>query len=44
MWDALVSDRPYRKGLDPRDVKEKIKADAGSHFDPRVVDVFLRLE
>ncbi len=44
VWDALVSDRPYRKGLDPRDVKEKIKADAGSHFDPRVVDVFLRLE
>ncbi|HCB01303.1 MAG TPA: hypothetical protein DEP19_02880, partial [Anaerolineae bacterium] len=34
VWDALVSDRPYRKGLDPRDVKEKIKADAGSHFDP----------
>ncbi|HCK66493.1 MAG TPA: hypothetical protein DHW49_09520 [Anaerolineae bacterium] len=44
VWDALVSDRPYRKGLDPRDVKEKIKADAGSHFDPRVVDVFLRLQ
>lgn len=44
VWDALVSDRPYRKGLDPKDVKEKIKADAGSHFDPRVVDVFLRLE
>jgi putative nucleotidyltransferase with HDIG domain len=44
VWDALVSDRPYRKGLDPKEVKEKIKADAGSHFDPRVVDVFLRLE
>ncbi|MBL8091284.1 MAG: GAF domain-containing protein [Anaerolineales bacterium] len=44
VWDALVSDRPYRKGLDPKEVKEKIKADAGSHFDPRVVDVFLKLE
>lgn len=44
VWDALVSDRPYRKGLDPKEVKEKIKADAGSHFDPRVVDVFLGLE
>ncbi|MFN3490679.1 MAG: HD domain-containing phosphohydrolase [Anaerolineales bacterium] len=33
VWDALVSDRPYRKGLDPKEVKEKIKADAGSHFD-----------
>jgi len=44
VWDALVSDRPYRKGLDPKEVKEKIKADAGSHFDPRVVDVFLKLD
>lgn len=44
VWDALVSDRPYRKGLDPKEVKERIKADAGSHFDPRVVDAFLRLE
>lgn len=43
VWDALVSDRPYRKGIDPNEVKEKIKKDAGSHFDPRVVDVFLRL-
>jgi putative nucleotidyltransferase with HDIG domain len=44
VWDALVSDRPYRKGLDPKEVKEKIKAGAGSHFDPRVVDVFLSLD
>jgi len=44
VWDALVSDRPYRKGVDPKEVKEKIKADAGSHFDPRVVDVFLKLD
>ncbi len=43
VWDALVSDRPYRKGIDPKEVKEKIKKDAGIHFDPRVVDVFLRL-
>lgn len=44
VWDALVSDRPYRKGLNPKEVKEKIKADSGSHFDPRVVEVFLKLE
>lgn len=44
VWDALVSDRPYRKGLKPADVKEKIREDAGSHFDPQVVDAFLKLD
>ncbi|GAB4499511.1 MAG: hypothetical protein OHK003_15630 [Anaerolineales bacterium] len=44
VWDALVSDRPYRKGLKPDDVKQKIREDAGRHFDPRVVDVFLQLD
>jgi len=43
VWDALVSDRPYRKGLDPVEVKEKIAADSGSHFDPLVVKAFLKL-
>ncbi|MFM8425941.1 MAG: HD-GYP domain-containing protein, partial [Chloroflexota bacterium] len=44
VWDALVSDRPYRKGLDPIDVKQKIREDAGKHFDPHVVDAFLKLD
>lgn len=44
VWDALVSDRPYRKGLKPADVKEKIREDAGKHFDPQVVDAFLNLD
>jgi putative nucleotidyltransferase with HDIG domain len=44
VWDALVSDRPYRKGLDPQDVKEKIRADSGTHFDPTVVKTFLELK
>lgn len=43
VWDALVSDRPYRKGLDPKEVKEKITADSGSHFDPTCVKAFLKL-
>ncbi|MBL8062071.1 MAG: HD domain-containing protein [Anaerolineales bacterium] len=41
VWDALVSDRPYRKGLKPADVKQKIREDSGSHFDPQVVEAFL---
>jgi len=44
VWDALVSDRPYRKGLSPADVKQKIREDAGMHFDPHVVDAFLEFD
>ncbi len=44
VWDALVSDRPYRKGLEPTDVKQKIREDAGKHFDPKVVDAFLTID
>lgn len=44
VWDALVSNRPYRKALPPEDVKRKIQNDAGAHFDPQVVDAFLSLD
>ncbi|MEW6286741.1 MAG: HD domain-containing phosphohydrolase [Chloroflexota bacterium] len=44
VWDALTSDRPYRKGLPLDEVKERIRADAGKHFDPRVVDAFLAMD
>jgi putative nucleotidyltransferase with HDIG domain len=44
VWDALISDRPYRKGLPHDEVKEHIKADSGKHFDPRVVEAFLAME
>jgi putative nucleotidyltransferase with HDIG domain len=44
VWDALISDRPYRKGLPPEEVRERIKADAGKHFDPQVVEAFLRMD
>ncbi len=44
VWDALVSDRPYRKGLPPDEVRQRIKVDAGKHFDPNVVKSFLDLE
>lgn len=44
VWDALVSNRPYRKGLPHDEVRSRIQADAGSHFDPEVVDAFMELE
>ncbi|GAB4390696.1 MAG: hypothetical protein Kow0025_24500 [Thermodesulfovibrionales bacterium] len=44
VWDALNSDRPYRKAW-PRDkISAHIGALSGTHFDPRVVEVFLRLK
>lgn len=44
VYDALVSDRPYRKGLPPDEVRERIKADSGKHFDPQVVDAFMAMD
>ena len=35
--DALASDRQYRKALPLDDAMARVEADAGKHFDPRVV-------
>jgi len=43
VWDALSSDRPYRKAWSREKVVEYLKNDIGKHFDPRVADVFLAL-
>jgi putative nucleotidyltransferase with HDIG domain len=40
-WDALNSDRPYRKAWPRHKVIEYIRAEAGSKFDPELVDLFL---
>ncbi|MBX3119150.1 MAG: HD domain-containing protein [Fimbriimonadaceae bacterium] len=41
VWDALRSDRPYRKAWNEAKVREHIKSLSGTHFDPRVVEVYL---
>ena len=41
VYDALTSDRPYRKGMTPGEAKEAILNHAGTKFDPKVVDGFL---
>ncbi len=43
VWDALRSDRPYRKAWEKEKVLEHIRSLAGTHFDPAVVDVFLEV-
>jgi putative nucleotidyltransferase with HDIG domain len=44
VWDALRSDRPYRPAWPAERVREYIRAQAGKHFDPAVVDALLKLE
>ncbi|HEY3727797.1 MAG TPA: HD-GYP domain-containing protein [Solirubrobacteraceae bacterium] len=38
--DALTSDRPYRPASSLHEAREMISAEAGSHFDPQVVEAF----
>lgn len=40
VWDALLSDRPYRRGWPPDQALEYIQSLSGTHFDPEVVKLF----
>jgi PAS domain S-box-containing protein/putative nucleotidyltransferase with HDIG domain len=40
VWDALVSDRPYRLAWSEEKARQHIRAEAGTHFDPQVVKTF----
>jgi len=41
VYDALSSDRPYKRAWSPRQVEDQLRAQRGTHFDPKVLDVFL---
>ena len=43
VWDALMSDRPYRPAWDKERVLEYIREQSGKHFDPQVVELFNKL-
>jgi putative nucleotidyltransferase with HDIG domain len=43
VWDALTSDRPYRPAWTKEKTREHIRASSGTHFDPRVVEVFMQV-
>jgi HD-GYP domain-containing protein (c-di-GMP phosphodiesterase class II) len=40
VYDALITDRPYRKALTPSEVEAEIIGGAGTHFDPKIVEYF----
>ncbi|MFV9504504.1 MAG: HD domain-containing phosphohydrolase [Oscillochloridaceae bacterium umkhey_bin13] len=43
VWDALCSDRPYRKAWPREAVRAYLEAQSGYHFDPAVTRIFNRL-
>ena len=43
VWDAMGSDRPYRKAWPREKIIDYIQEQPGTHFDPAVVDAFLEL-
>jgi len=42
-WDAMRSDRPYRRGLSTEIAKKEIVEHSGIQFDPNIVKVFISL-
>ena len=44
VWDALTSDRPYRPAWTKEKAREHIRALSGTHFDPKIVELFLKLD
>jgi GAF domain-containing protein len=43
VWDALISDRPYRSAWSREKALAYIAAQSGKYFDPRVVEAFLKI-
>ncbi len=42
-FDAMTSDRPYRKGMPLEDAVAQIEANAGTQFDPELARIFVEL-
>ena len=42
-FDAMTFDRPYSRAISLESARREVERSAGSHFDPRVVKVFLEL-
>jgi putative nucleotidyltransferase with HDIG domain len=43
VFDALISDRPYRSGWGKEEVYRLVEKEAGHHFDPKVVEAFFEV-
>ncbi len=43
VWDALISDQPYRLAMNKEEALDLIVSEAGRQFDPDVVEAFLKV-
>ncbi len=41
-WDSMLSNRPYRQALSVKEAAQELRRNAGSQFDPELVEVFLK--
>jgi len=41
VWDALISERPYKPAWSTERAAEFMRSQAAIHFDPKIVDIFL---
>jgi putative two-component system response regulator len=44
VYDALISERPYKKAFTHDEALKIIQESSGSHFDPALVELFLEYE
>jgi len=42
VFDALLSERPYKKAFGLEKTLDILKSDSGKHFHPQIIDVFLK--
>jgi putative two-component system response regulator len=42
-YDALVSERPYKKAFTHEQATDIIEKESGTHFDPKIVEAFLNI-
>ena len=42
MFDALISERPYKKAWPEADAVAYLQREAGRHFDPWLVELFVQ--
>jgi putative two-component system response regulator len=44
VYDALVSERPYKKAFDEEEAVKIIMQNAGTHYDPKIAEVFFKVK
>ena len=43
VFDALISERPYKRAMTVEAAAAEIERESGTHFDPRLVALFKRI-